>query len=107
MKLGCCIKVADVTTQYPVYNDFVELPAFSIMKMEKEAYADLKRAVDEKKIKVYSTNGLIDMRLTGPDVNFPKIKEYIEGLFYKPAEEMNGMLIKLAEAERRAEGLLC
>lgn len=107
MKLGCCIKVADVTTQYPVYTDFVELPAFSIMKMEKEAYADLKRAVDEKKIKVYSTNGLIDMRLTGPDVNFPKIKEYIEGLFYKPAEEMNGMLIKLAEAERRAEGLLC
>ena len=86
MMLGSCIKVTDVTTQYPIFADFVELPALAIMKMEKKEYAALKKAVDDKKIKVYSSNGLTDMRLTGPDVDFPKLKEYIEALFYKLAE---------------------
>ncbi len=86
MMLGSCIKVTDITTQYPIFADFVELPALAIMKMEKKEYAALKKAVDDKKIKVYSSNGLTDMRLTGPDVDFPKLKEYIEALFYKLAE---------------------
>lgn len=86
MMLGSCIKVADVTTQYPVFADFVELPAKGIMNLEKESYNALKKAVDDKKLKIYSSNGLIDMRLTGPEVDFPRIKEYIETLFYKLAE---------------------
>lgn len=86
MMLGCCIKVSDVTTQYPIFTDFVELPAVGIMQLDNKSFAALKKAVDDKKIKIYSSNGLINMRLTGPDVDFPKIKEYIESLFYKLAE---------------------
>lgn len=87
MMLGACIKVSDVKTQYPIFADYVELPAMAVMEMEKDEFAVLKKAVDDRKIKVYSSNGLIkDMRLTGPDVDFPKLKEYIETLFYKLAE---------------------
>ena len=94
MKLGICMKMDSLWSQYPILTDFVELRGEAISGLTKEDYNILKKAVNEGKIRTYSANALVkDQILVGPEVDFGKLKEYIESLFYKLAELNISMIV--------------
>ena len=74
MKLGICMKMDSLWSQYPILTDFVELRGEAISGLAKEDYNILKKAVNDGKIRTYSANALVkDQILVGPEVDFGKL----------------------------------
>lgn len=94
MKFGTCMSLNKFTTQYPVWAECVELPAVGIASMEKDEFNRLKKAAEDGRVKLYSVKNLVkEQRLTGRDVNFPLLKDYIEKLFYRLAELKTELIV--------------
>ena len=94
MKLGACMNMNQFWGKYPVMAEFVELPAIAIAAMEKEEFDRMKWLSENGNAKFYSVKQLIkDYRLTGRDVNFPLLKEYISKLFYRLAELKTELIV--------------
>ncbi|MBQ7011379.1 MAG: sugar phosphate isomerase/epimerase [Clostridia bacterium] len=97
MKIGIC--TTDPTTIKSAYNsglDFVEVSNWTVAKMDDAAFNELlalKSTLPEGFF--YACNGLVpsDLRLTGPDVDYEKIREFSENSFAKLAKLGVKMLV--------------
>ncbi|MBQ6702822.1 MAG: sugar phosphate isomerase/epimerase [Clostridia bacterium] len=94
MKFGSCLSMKQFWTMYPVFAEFAEIPACAVANMETEEYKSLKRLADSGRVDFYSVKNLIkEYRLTGREVNFTLLKEYIEKLFYRLAELKTKLIV--------------
>lgn len=86
MKFGICTSNLDRVVAAGA--DYIELGASGLYGMSDEEFAELEKNLAEKGVKAYSCNGLVpgSVRLTGPDVDFTKVKEYAEKTFYRLAK---------------------
>lgn len=84
MKFGLC-RMEDARK----FNaDYAELNAAAVYKMTEEEFSALKEKVKKGELTPYAVNGLVpgDVRLTGPEVDFAKIREYAEKCFGRLCE---------------------
>ena len=79
MKFGFC----KIINAKAFGADFAELNALGVLLMNDEQLSALKNSVEQGEIPVYSANSLVpaDVRLTGPDVDYEKIRAHSEKCF--------------------------
>jgi len=81
MRFGVCFGVKNpeyVKICEDAGCDYVESNFGQIARCTDEEYAALKKAVDESSIKIEAANCFIDLKMTGPEVDYEAIKEYVE-----------------------------
>ena len=90
MKIGSCIP-ADVLTpdqirQFNTFNlDFVEIQGTVVSKMSEDQFNSLCNLLDECNLKSEVMNGFFpaDVRMTGDDKDYEKLKSYLDNLLPK------------------------
>lgn len=97
MKIGiCATNPAMIKTAYESGLDFVEVSNWELAKSDEAAFKNmlaLKSTLPEGFF--YACNGLVppDLRLTGPDVDYEKIRDFSESSFAKLAKLGVKMLV--------------
>lgn len=91
MKFGLC--TAEDARKFGA--DFSELNAQAIYGMSEEELSSVKERVKNGKLLPYAANCLVpgSLRLTGPDVDYGKIREYTEKCFERLAELGINMIV--------------
>ena len=97
MKIGLCeSRDKEIKQAYELGFDYVEVSNWAVYSMDDGKYNDmLKLAKKLPENFMYACNGLVppDFRLTGPDVDFDKIKDFAEKSFAKLAKLGVKMLV--------------
>ncbi|MBQ7293360.1 MAG: sugar phosphate isomerase/epimerase [Clostridia bacterium] len=97
MKIGLCeSRAKEIKQAYELGFDYVEVSNWAVYSMDDGKYNDmLKLAGELPESFMYACNGLVppDFRLTGPDVDFDKIKDFAEKSFAKLAKLGVKMLV--------------
>jgi len=98
MRFGCCSNMVAVQKNgtgieiieqlREIGYDYIEMPLSSIMALTDKEYFQLKERVLNSGIKCEACNNFFppDMRLTGPEVDMGKIKNYLEKAFERASE---------------------
>lgn len=98
MKIGCCLNmvaegpdgtgIEHIEKLAQLGYDYVELPNAQMMALDDEAFAAFKERLFKAGIPCETSNNLfpVNMRLTGPDVDFDAIKAYAERTFARDEE---------------------
>ncbi len=83
MKFGICMSEQTRERIHATGADYIELSASGVYGMEESYFNDVCAALKSEGIKTYSCNGLVpaSVRLTGPEADFAKIKDYAEMCF--------------------------
>ena len=97
MKIGLCeSRVKEIRQAYEVGFDFVEVSNWAVYTMEDSKYEDMiKLSKELPEGFMYACNGLVppDFRLTGPEVDYDKIRDFAEKSFAKLAKLGIKMLV--------------
>ena len=97
MKIGLCeSRVNEIRKAYEIGFDFVEVSNWAVYTMDDEKYgAMVKLAGELPEGFMYACNGLVppDFRLTGPEVDYDKIRDFADKSFAKLAKLGVKMLV--------------
>lgn len=85
IKLGVCAGVDNIQKIAAAGYDYIELSFGGVAEADDETFARICSAVDSSPIKVNAMNGMLPGRLpvTGPDVNEPEIRKFLETGFFR------------------------
>ena len=102
MRFGLCLSGEDALKGSECGADYTEINAAKLLGMSGDEFSRYKEYVKTGRIITYSCNGLVapEVRLTG-DVDYKRVREYSEKLFYLLAELGVTMLVFGSGAAKR------
>lgn len=83
MKFGICTSFDQYEIACKSKAEFVEVNNFACSKLSEEEFEKVYDMISSGRLKAQTTNGLVpsDIRLTGPDVDYDKVREFSERSF--------------------------
>ncbi len=95
MKIGICTSLENIKKVEDMGFDYIEPAVVEINQLQKEKFQQVVQLVDGCSIKCEAFNVLFpgDIRLTGPEMDGKRIKEYLESAFARVSRLGAGVIV--------------
>lgn len=104
MRFGCCARIEDVAAVEAAGYDYVELPVVAVQAEKPESeFVPVAAALALRSIRPEAWNVLLpgDLRVTGPDVDFYRVRRYLHTAFER-VQRLGGQVVVFGSGKARS-----